>query len=405
MTEHSIYYYPYASFKDHQAPLLKVAAFYFDKLYILDPAKASWDTVGPGPVMQDMKLLEAEGILVRISPEEVLHKYEQAIANAIRADVRNQEFVGLCETSSTKNAWTLALAKIPKAIRQDEQFQPLDRSMQHLLGDFPRSLSSEVASYAEGSMEYLEVYDEYREADQGVVEYRYADYPLAVGEAIMVNHALFGGLLHTGATPLTDERFHHKVLNLKIEQARQTPQIADILETRAKQRKLKRDQLAVQALTDVDLAILSPELPLEAILEYRRDNQAALEEARQELAWLARGIRQNPWSADFEEELEVKTIPGIRSKLKESQVARDKWLQSQRGKNILKGAGLVAGAAAATVTLVLGAAPLLPVAVATSALGMVGSTVIPGIELAMDWRQGKKESESNGLHYLLEIKK
>jgi hypothetical protein len=36
---------------------------------------------------------------------------------------------------------------------------------------------------------------------------------------------------------------------------------------------------------------------------------------------------------------------------------------------------------------------------------MVGSTVIPGIELAMDWRQGKQESESNGLHYLLEIKK
>ncbi|MEJ2710116.1 MAG: hypothetical protein P8074_21075 [Anaerolineales bacterium] len=36
----------------------------------------------------------------------------------------------------------------------------------------------------------------------------------------------------------------------------------------------------------------------------------------------------------------------------------------------------------------------MPVAVATSALGMVGSTVIPGIELAMDWRQGKQESES-----------
>jgi len=404
MTEHSIYYYPYASFRDRQAPLLKAAAFYFDKLYILDPVKASWDAVGPGPVIQDMQLLESEGILVRISPEEVLNKYEQAIANAIRADVGNREFVHLCDTASSKNAWTLALAKIPKAIRQNAQFQPLDRSMQHMMGDFSRSLSSEIASYAEGYMEHVEVYDEYREMDEGVVEYRYADYPLAVGEAIMVNHALFGGLLHTGATPLTDERFHHKVLNLKIEQARQMPQVADILEERANQRKLKRDQLAVQALTDVDLAILSSDLPLEAILEYRRDNREALEEARQELGWLARGIRQTPWSADFEQELEVKTIPEIRSKLKESQKARDKWLKSQRGKNILKAAGLAAGAAATTITLMLGATPLLPVAVATSALGMVGSTVIPGIELAMDWRQDKRESESNGLHYLLEIK-
>ncbi|MEJ2710115.1 MAG: hypothetical protein P8074_21070 [Anaerolineales bacterium] len=152
--------------------------------------------------------------------------------------------------------------------------------MQHMMGDFSRSLTAEVASYAEGYSEYVEVYDEYREADEGVVEHRYADYPLAVGEAIMVNHALFGGLLHTGATPLTDERFHHKVLSLKIEQARRTPEIADILEARATQRKLKRDRLVVEALTDVDLAILNPKLPLEAILEYRRDNREALEEAR-----------------------------------------------------------------------------------------------------------------------------
>ncbi len=50
MTEHSIFYYPYASFKEKQVPLLKAAALYFDKLYILDPTKASWDLIGAGPV-------------------------------------------------------------------------------------------------------------------------------------------------------------------------------------------------------------------------------------------------------------------------------------------------------------------------------------------------------------------
>ena len=46
MTEHNLFYYPYASFTNAQLPLLKVAALYFDKLYLLDPVCASWDTIG-----------------------------------------------------------------------------------------------------------------------------------------------------------------------------------------------------------------------------------------------------------------------------------------------------------------------------------------------------------------------
>ncbi len=36
MAEHNLFYYPYACFTNTQLPLLKVAALYFDKLYILD---------------------------------------------------------------------------------------------------------------------------------------------------------------------------------------------------------------------------------------------------------------------------------------------------------------------------------------------------------------------------------
>ena len=46
MNSHEIFYYPYASFKEGQMPLLKAAALYFDKLYILDPRKASSGTTG-----------------------------------------------------------------------------------------------------------------------------------------------------------------------------------------------------------------------------------------------------------------------------------------------------------------------------------------------------------------------
>jgi hypothetical protein len=45
MTEHNLFYYPYAS-TNAQLPLLKVAALWFDKLVILDPVGASWATIG-----------------------------------------------------------------------------------------------------------------------------------------------------------------------------------------------------------------------------------------------------------------------------------------------------------------------------------------------------------------------
>ena len=67
MGQHAVFYYPYASLGADQSLLLKAAALYFDKLYILDPLKASWATIGPGERETDLRLLESEGILQRIA--------------------------------------------------------------------------------------------------------------------------------------------------------------------------------------------------------------------------------------------------------------------------------------------------------------------------------------------------
>ena len=45
MTDHIVFYYPYASFTKAQHPLLRGAALYFDKLYMLDPAGGSWGSI------------------------------------------------------------------------------------------------------------------------------------------------------------------------------------------------------------------------------------------------------------------------------------------------------------------------------------------------------------------------
>lgn len=53
MSNHNLFYYPYASFRNAQLPLLKVAALWFDKLVILDPVGASWDTIGADHIARD----------------------------------------------------------------------------------------------------------------------------------------------------------------------------------------------------------------------------------------------------------------------------------------------------------------------------------------------------------------
>ena len=99
MNPHTLFYYPYGSFQDNQAPLLKAAALYFDKLYILDPEKASGGEIGAVTVADDIKLLEQEGILERIAPEEIIRQYESALTAAIEGDVKDREFLQLCQTS------------------------------------------------------------------------------------------------------------------------------------------------------------------------------------------------------------------------------------------------------------------------------------------------------------------
>jgi translation initiation factor IF-3 len=402
--QHSIFYYPYASFKEEQSPLLKAVALYFDKLYILDPLKASWDWIGPSRQDRHLIMLEEQEILVRVSPEEVLHKYEEAITDSIRADLQDPEFLQLCAVSGRAGRWTLALAKVPKEIRNDPDHQPLDKSMQRVMGDVSRELSPELGRYREDYAEYSEVYDEYVEGQTGRIEYRYADYPLPLGEAIMINHALYGSLLHTTATPLTDEPFHHQVLNLKIKRAIEFPEVRRILDDRVRQRQIKRDALAMAALTDLDLAVISPEMPLREILKFRDDHKDELQQARKELGWLAREIRDKPWTQDFTDELEHTSIPALHRILEENKKARDSWLKTERGKKALKAAGLAIGAAAASLSLVLSPSPLLPIAVTTGILGLLGDKAIPGFELALDWKKGKREISENGLHYLLKLK-
>jgi hypothetical protein len=428
MTEHNLFYYPYASFTNQQLVLLKVAALWFDKLVILDPVGASWNTVGADHVARDAVLqLRDAGILEIVRPAALLAKHEQPIVDAIRRDIVDREFLDLCDAESQtsgKHRWTLSLAKVPQDLQAD-------RIMRNLMGDIARDFANKAAYAVDDYIEHVEAlsslpgrdqpsplsllarakayreyaktgqaYDEYREGyDADVVEYRYADFPLALGEAIMMNHALFASLLHADATPITDDPFHSRVLGQKLRRAVQEPTIGEARTSRARQTKL--DLLAATTLADeqLKLPVFSPELPLSEVLEYRNRHDAELYQARESLGWMARRIEAEPWTEDFAKELEHKTIPDIATQLGEARRVRDAWLNGKRGRLALGAAGIAVGAASAVLSVF--AAPLAPVALATAGLSLASGTAIPGAEWLLDWREGKKGLQENGLHYLL----
>jgi urease alpha subunit len=68
----------------------------------------------------------------------------------------------------------------------------------------------------------------------------------------MMNYALFTGLLHSGATPITDDPFHSQVFAHKLQRMAQEPAIRQAIAGRADQRKLKAGTLAAAALTDAE---------------------------------------------------------------------------------------------------------------------------------------------------------
>lgn len=85
MTEHNLFYYPYASFTNAQLPLLKVAAVCVGKLVMLDKVVASWATIAAvdEPTREARKLLKDVGILQTVTPADAA--LEEETVETLRA--------------------------------------------------------------------------------------------------------------------------------------------------------------------------------------------------------------------------------------------------------------------------------------------------------------------------------
>lgn len=244
-----------------------------------------------------------------------------------------------------------------------------------------------------GTSNYDElVYSETR----GSIEYRYADYPIEIGESIMINHALYTGLLYSKASPITDDFFHKTIFDYKINRVLQDKEICDLIKDDTYQ-GIKENELAKETLLDIDLGIISPKLPMEAILEYRDENLDKLQNVREEIHWLAREIRVNPYTEKFYEDIKSNIIPKrIRPKLEECTKNRNAWLKKNK-KKWLDVIGISTKAAAITVPLVFSVLPQVTIPLAVLALAFY-----EGKDLIRKWKNSSKD-EINGLHYFSDI--
>ncbi|WP_457971617.1 DUF6236 family protein [Arthrobacter sp. D1-17] len=395
----NLFYYPYATLGQKQQPLLTAVAAFFDTLAILDPYQASGDRVGVGDSSEALHLLEEAKLLKRIAPADVLFKYESELECAIEADMNDPDFIRTCQNRS-EYPWTLALEKIPKAIRNDPDYMTLDQAMQRLM---QRGSSEYQERYLEKIVSVAGTNVPQASSNPGAAEvgsfpfereYRYVQVPFALGESIMLNHCLFAGLVEERATPFTMDAFHQEMLAHKIRRAPST--VLNTLDDGVGRRQQKTNILSLVALTATDLSIpvVSPELPLEEVLDYRNKHADTLDASRSLLADLAWEMESAPLSGEFFRETDS-ALAALRRSLLEVGKARDSWIKANSWR--LDTVGVAT--AAASMMLSLAAAPVTPFAFFGAALGLAATALPFGKNMAQ-----AAGGSTNSVCYLLREK-
>ncbi|MCP9463225.1 MAG: hypothetical protein NNA25_00320 [Nitrospira sp.] len=121
MTKHNLFYHPSASFTNAQRPLLNVAALWFEKLVLLDPVGASWDTVGADHIAREtVRLLNGAG-----SQGEVAVNNSEARSPSMGVNL----FSDLIDALGKTGGWLKSTASLPKSER-DRYRQVLDDTCQ-----------------------------------------------------------------------------------------------------------------------------------------------------------------------------------------------------------------------------------------------------------------------------------
>ena len=145
--------------------------------------------------------------------------------------------------------------------------------------------------------------------------------PLHVGAAIILNHALYGGMLHIEATPVTKDRLHAELFAYKFEKLRNDPHFLRIINDDDRDALRKADAAAFHGLPKIKIDLGGFPFGLvsvKRILEIRAKRGTALEEIRKKFGQLAQDIRVEDWTPEYWREVGNRMIPKLNEELKQA---------------------------------------------------------------------------------------
>jgi hypothetical protein len=418
-TARSLFYYPYAALEFEQSPILRAVALYFDKLYLLHPDEATVRQIGSDEkVRRDVTTLTKDGRLRLVNPLQLLARHGEIIEKGIAEDRADPEWDRICREGTSARDWTLALSKVPAGLEyRDRQSQDSDKIARRFIEAQAETCGTHYVPYFDETEFYIvdpekaelarefdrfvpkvEVADKRLEAGR---EYRYAKFPVALGESIMLNHAI-AGMLDKRAIPITDDPFHERMFQYKLARFLRHPEFQkDYSGLRLPADLAAESEAALRIVTDAKLDLPMLRLPVDAILEFRNRHEAELNVARDRIGWLAREIAAAPMTSEFAIEVRHKLVPEVKKQLEEVQKARDSWLGDERALAVLKAMGVTIAGVAVVAQFALGLAPITQGEMAKAALSVGAGSAIPALSLMLERRGSRKKTGARALRYLL----
>lgn len=152
--------------------------------------------------------------------------------------------------------------------------------------------------------------------------------------------------------------------------------------------------------TIANIPILDPQIPLQEVLKHRDKNKNSLAQVRATLGDIAKSIQTKPWSENFWDDIETKTLPALNKQLYDVWKDHGVQIEKQKSGNVLNTSNIAIGAA--LLTLGLDLSKTIPVIVSTLALTAIKDIAIPAYQAWKDCRDSKNTFK-NGLNYFVEL--
>lgn len=330
-------YYPYASIQNQET--LMQSLLYFDKIHVLSP----YERTIQENLEQIREISGDRDLISIINPLRILEEYGSEFFESVKDDIDDRYFGRMKQEEKTPFEWILYGEKLGINIK----------------GTFPDKINMQGGlAYVEGDL----------------------------GESILINHTILA-CIGDKLTPFTDKKNHQDVLIHKMQRnfEKYKKEYLDKRDAKELRQNLLAQEVIKTSLPSVE------GIEVTDILNFRDGHKKELKSFRKGIASLADEIKSNPWSPEFEAEIEkikddiVPKVEGLKSVMQNFQSE----IKRKYTKKIIP--------VVASLALTACTGPL--------SLAVVGGSIMASSAYIDIFDDLKEYKNLNSLTYLFEIKK